>query len=173
MQALGIALNTRQFADFDSWADATRFKAVFLKAVLQEMETSLIYDSVVWIDADARVRSRPDLLFDLDPRRFDIAAHRFSERELLSGTLWFANNATAREIVDGWIDLNDSTEAHVLEQANLKSSIDRVADVRFHLLPPEYAFIFDLSRGRYPDVVPVIEHFQRSRVTRRKEKGHA
>ena len=30
-------------------------------------------------------------------------------------------------------------------------------------LPPEYTMIFDSMRGMYPNIDPVIEHFQASR----------
>ena len=33
-------------------------------------------------------------------------------------------------------------------------------------LPPEYTMIFDSMRAMYPDVKPVIEHFQASRKLR-------
>ena len=35
-------------------------------------------------------------------------------------------------------------------------------------LPPEYTMIFDSMRAMYPDVNPVIEHFQASRTLRNK-----
>ena len=33
-------------------------------------------------------------------------------------------------------------------------------------LPPEYTMIFDSMRQMYPNIIPVIEHFQASRKLR-------
>ena len=33
-------------------------------------------------------------------------------------------------------------------------------------LPPEYTMIFDSMRGMYPNINPIIEHFQASRKLR-------
>ena len=114
-------------------------------------------------------RSKPDLLDSLSPDTVDTALHRFNGREVLSGTVWFANNAKAREVVDLWCQYN-SGAISCLEQKNLAHAIHDTADVRQYELPCEYCFIFDLSARLHPGVVPVVEHFQRSRETRRKER---
>jgi hypothetical protein len=154
---------------FQNWMEATYYKAFFVKAALGEIRVSGEYDSVVWMDADARMRSKPSLFYTLDSAQCDMAAHRFNGRELLSGTVWFASNAKCREVVDLWCTYN-SGEISCLEQKNLAHAIHDTADVRFQGLPPEYCYIFDLSKRLHPNAVPVIEHFQRSRETRRKER---
>jgi hypothetical protein len=168
-QRLGVDLQmTRIDHDLGTWMEATYYKACFVKSALDHQIMDA-YDSLVWIDADARVRSRPNLLYTLDRAECDIAAHHFNGREFLSGTVWFANNAKAREVVNLWCSYNGSGIS-CLEQKNLRFAIRDTADVRLHELPPEYCFIFDLSARLHPGVVPVVEHFQRSRETRRREK---
>ncbi len=38
-------------------------------------------------------------------------------------------------------------------------------------LPPEYTMIFDSMRSMYPNVKPVIEHFQASRKNMSRERS--
>jgi hypothetical protein len=166
-QRLGVDFKmVEEKHEFRNWMQATYYKAFFVKAALANIGD---YDSVVWIDADARLRSVPTLLDSLSPDEVDIAFHRFNGKEVLSGTVWFANNAKAREVVNLWCDYN-SGEISCLEQKNLAHAIHDTKDVRLYELPPEYCFIFDLSARLHPGVAPVIEHFQRSRETRRKER---
>ena len=40
--------------------------------------------------------------------------------------------------------------------------------LNFKNLPPEYTFIFDTMKQIYPDIKPVIEHFQASRQFKNK-----
>ena len=155
---------------FQNWMEATYAKAFFLKDVLAGLEPE--YDSVVWVDADSRLRSWPHLLQDLSPAQYDIAAHRYVGKELLSGTLWIAKTPKAQEVVKLWCDYNGAGIS-CLEQRNLSHAIRDTDGVRFNELPAAYCYIFDLSRRQYPGETPVIEHFQRSRETRRKERSHA
>jgi hypothetical protein len=167
-QRLGVDFKmVEESHEFKNWMQATYYKAFFVKAALANIGDG--YDSIVWIDADARVRSVPRLLSVLGPEEWDVAIHRFNGREALSGTVWFANNAKCREVVDLWCQYN-SGEISCLEQKNLAHAIHDTKDVRMYELPCEYAFIFDLSKRLHPNAVPVIEHFQRSRETRRKER---
>jgi hypothetical protein len=168
-QRLGVDFQMTCIDKFHSWMEATYGKAFFIKSALETIGGDSDFDGIVWIDADARMRARPEFLYTLDPVRCDIAAHIYNERELLSGTVWFANNAKCREVVDTWCAYN-SGEISCLEQKNLDHAIKDTKDVRFVNLDPALCYIFDLSKRVYPDLVPIIEHFQRSRQTRRKER---
>jgi hypothetical protein len=168
-QRLHVNLRMVRQDNLRGWMEATYFKAFFMQAVLKEYSVDSEYDAFVWIDADARLRSFPELLYTLDPRNEDVAAHLFHNQELLSGTVWFGNNAKAREVVQGWVTYNSGAIAR-LEQRNLQWAIRDTPDVRFFSLPPEYTYIFDLSKRLHPEVTPIVEHMQRSRSVRRKER---
>lgn len=131
---------------------------------------------IVFIDADAIVR-RPPVLFDeLSARhQYDLSAHFFKydpksgdADELLSGTLWIQNGDVGRALVKRWheIGLARPGERH---QMCLKLAIGELQKegvaVRVNRHPFAYTYIFDYYAGR--GIVPVIEHFQKSRQLRR------
>jgi hypothetical protein len=154
------------FEDFENWQQATRFKACFLLSCLLTVDEDLC-----WIDADARIRKIPRIL--MDPKlseTYDLACVFFRDKELLSGTLWLARNPTTFKLVRRWMDLNqDPANAKFIEQRNLQVALLDFPEARILRLPPEYAFIFDLSRKYTAGIEPVIEHFQMSRVIRKLE----
>lgn len=127
---------------------------------------------IVFLDADAVVRSWPVLFDGLSKRReYDISACFYSYRpesgdrdELLSGTLWFQNNETSRALVDRWHHIG-LQRPDIRHQMCLKRAIAELQaegrEVRVFRHPFEYTCIFDYRRGRRGD--PVIEHFQASR----------
>jgi hypothetical protein len=176
---LKLELVAEPLEDFRDWQQATRFKATFIGGAIKHLN-----DDVCWIDADARIRSNPTLITELSSKEYDVAAVYFKDKELLSGTLWMANTSIVKDIIKDWIELNvDGTKSCPTEQRNLQVLLEskKYKDVRICRLPPEYAFIFDLSANYYRglikigdglphvEVSPVIEHFQRSRQIRREE----
>jgi len=162
---LKLDLIAEELDDFRSWQQATRFKAVFIQGYLRQFG-----DDVCWIDADARIRKDPTVLTELSSKDYDVAAVYFKGTELLSGTLWMADNDAVHALIADWISLNqDSKRARHLEQQNLQRAIENNPEIRVRKLPPEYAYIFDLSKRVYPDIEPVIEHLQRSRAIRKQE----
>jgi len=160
-----LDLISEPLPDFKDWQQATRFKATFIGAYLNKLN-----EDICFIDADARIRKDPVLLKELSSANYDIAAVYFKDIELLSGTLWMANTPIVKDIIQDWIKLNlDPSKTRYVEQQNLQVTLDKYPAVRFLRLPPEYAAIFDLSRMFYKELVPVVEHFQRSRQIRREE----
>jgi hypothetical protein len=49
---------------------------------------------------------------------------------------------------------------------NLDDAVKGLPELEISILPPEYCFIFDLSKSHYGKLDPVIEHFQASRQFR-------
>ena len=79
-----------------------------------------------------------------------------------------ANNEKTMKVCKEWEQLNikESNNSKNLEQWNLGAVIEKLKDtlkLEVVNLPPEYTFIFDTMRKIYPNVQPVIEHFQASR----------
>ena len=65
------------------------------------------------------------------------------------------------------INVKEGNESNRMEQWNLDTVINKMKaedpSFTYKNLPPEYTMIFDSMRGMYPNVIPVIEHFQASR----------
>lgn len=117
--------------------------------------------SIVWLDADARVRKLPTLLDSLD---CDVAFHRRCG-ELLSGTLFFAPTSAAWETVRLW-EAACETRPDEWDQRVLDDIVkENVPVARFGELPASYVQIFDAKDMGDPDDA-VILHTQASRRLR-------
>lgn len=160
----GIPLHLRPIENLGTWEKNTHYKANFILECLSSFSQNLVY-----VDVDAVFRSYPSLFESLD---CDIAYRtenfRWRRNEALSGTIFLANNNKTRKLVEKWIEINNVIKANRMdpetwEQKNMQRALDVCTDVSYQNLPPEYTFIFDHSRKLYPEISPVIEHFQASR----------
>lgn len=149
---LGLDYEIEVFDSKGSWAQNCQYKADFIYKMWQK------HGIVVWLDADCQVKKDPALFRVLQS---DIAFHRFKGKELLSGTLFFGDTDNAEKILKAWIEVNKQFPFS-FDQKNLDLAL-RKLDVRIDILPPEYCFIFDLSKDYYGSIEPVIEHYQASR----------
>jgi hypothetical protein len=156
LESLGLNYHIAGIEDQGSWDANTHFKPIFIKQQIQSQS------AVVWLDADCMVLQHPSLFYELD---CDIAFHRFKEKELLSGTVFFKNTARTIELLDKWIQINQENP-EVFDQKNLDQALKSMTDISICELPSEYCFIFDLSKNYYPRVNPIIEHYQASRKFR-------
>ena len=83
------------------------------------------------------------------------------------------NNERTKRICELWRDINvaEGNQSNRMEQWNLDTVINKMKEedpnFTYKNLPPEYTMIFDSMRGMYPDINPVIEHFQASRRFRK------
>jgi hypothetical protein len=147
-----------------SWEKNTHYKANFIKECLEKFEKNLLY-----IDVDAVFRSYPDLAETLDcDLGYRTENFKWRSNEALSGTIFLKNNPTTKAFVNQWIKLNDQTPAQrykpeTWEQANMQKAVSLVPGLKYQNLPPEYTFVFDHTKNLYPELIPVIEHFQASR----------
>lgn len=156
LEALSLNYHIAAIEDQGSWDANTHYKPIFIKQQIQNQ------DAVVWLDADCMVLGKPELLFNLD---CDVAFHRYRGTELLSGTVFFKNTARTIELLDKWIDINKQNP-EIFDQKNLDKALKSMTDISIKELPPEYCFIFDLSKEYYLGVNPIIEHYQASRRLR-------
>jgi len=134
-----------------SWELNTHYKAVYIKEKLIE--------PVIWTDADSVLKQYPTLIETID---CDFAAHWFKDKELISATMYWNNTPKAHELLDKWIELN-KLNSKLWDQVNLQNALTEIEDIKVIKLPPEYNFIFDLSREYYGNLNPVFEHYQASR----------
>jgi hypothetical protein len=120
----------------------------------------------LYVDVDARFKRYPDIL-DLDWSHYGIGVHFFKGKELLSGTIWINPTPQILGLLELWkqeCDLHPGQWDQKVLQRIL------TAEYPVFKLPPEYAFIYDLSRRYYgKDINPVIEHYQASRKYRRRQ----
>ena len=113
--------------------------------------------AVVYLDADARVMSRPSWFNRLD---CDFACRRLRGVEVLSGTLYFGPTDAATRLIDQWIREIERTPEE-WDQRCLSRAMSLTDGVRSLDLPWTYCHIFD---HRHDDErAPVIVHRQASR----------
>lgn len=114
-------------------------------------------EDIVWIDADAVVRRRPELLMNMDGN--DLAA--FSMRymgDVWGGTLLFSHSEMAGRVLESWIQ-RCKERPDRLDQINLKFAIhlDNPGARILHL-PAEYCWIDRVMRESAPQAQSIIEH---------------
>ncbi len=149
-----------------NWQANTRFKAGFMLDMLNKWPNHRL----LYVDVDAVVHRMPDLFKNYS---CDIAVRwqdfRWRKNECLSGTIYMENNERTKRICELWRDINvtEGNKSNRMEQWNLDTVINQMKkedpNFTYKNLPPEYTMIFDSMRGMYPNIVPVIEHFQASR----------
>lgn len=144
-----------EYESMGNWVQNCLYKAEFIKSMQQK------HGKVVWLDADCAVLKYPELFFNINE---DVGYHLFKNKELLSGTLFFNDTDGAAEVLDAWVKRNQSKK-NEWDQRNLQAVVNELKP-NAYILPPEYCFIFDLSRKYYGQLDPVIEHYQASRRKR-------
>ena len=147
----GIDYNIDERPESGSWELNTHYKAVYIKEKLTE--------PVIWTDADSELKEYPNLFNEID---CDFAAHWFKDEELISATMYWNNTPKAHELLNKWIELN-TLNPKLWDQVNLQTALNQIENIIVVRLPPEYNFIFDLSREYYGNLNPVFEHHQASR----------
>ena len=157
------------------WLKNIHYKPECILDVMNEFPNK----NIVYTDADSVIKQTPKLF---DNTKADIMAHIRKERknndlfingEMLSGTLYFANNKHVKQFVEHWVmqsnkNIGKITEQHLLQMMfNNKKHIK--LGIEFEQLPAEYCCIPLLMHN----IIPVIEHHQLSRITRKwfKVKG--
>jgi hypothetical protein len=166
LNKLGVNQDVIGVKTLGNWQANTRFKAGFMLDMLIKWPNHRL----LYVDVDAVVHRMPDLFKNYN---CDIAVRwqdfRWRKNECLSGTIYMENNERTKRICELWRDINvkEGNKSNRMEQWNLDTVINQMKkedpNFTYKNLPPEYTMIFDSMRGMYPDIVPVIEHFQASR----------
>lgn len=149
-----------------NWYKNTQYKAQFLLEMLDKHQ-----ENIIWVDADAIIQQYPVLFDTLD---CDVGVHyrqwrlkKCPEGELLSGTLYLANNEKIKQLIRRWVNnIYESKDPRVYDQKILQFTIkeSKDLDLKVHQLPATYCQIFDSMKDAGE---PVIEHFQASRKNKR------
>mgnify|MGYP003120307024 CR=1 FL=1 len=166
LNKLGIKHDISGVKTLGNWQANTRFKAGFMLDMLNKHSNYRL----LYVDVDAVVHQVPNLFKNYS---CDIAVRwqdfRWRKNECLSGTIYMENNERTKRICELWrdINVNEGNQSNRMEQWNLDTVINKMKaedpNFTYKNLPPEYTMIFDSMRGMYPNINPVIEHFQASR----------
>lgn len=126
---------------------------------------------VVFLDADARVRQYPSLFEELTGSCDVAMGYLDHPRERwLSNVIAMWPTDGCRRFLDAWAERNLDPATHhgPADEDNLPWAIER-SGASAYRLPPEYACVADMqagplfTRGKHPDIEPVIEQMQASR----------
>lgn len=171
LNKLGIKNYDVEYRDrVGNWEANTQLKAPFILEKLKEN------DSVVWTDADSRVRQIPSFFDTIEtdigvfylpvelaggfvPPEHSILQNATSY--LQSGTMYFKNNDKVIKLLERWIELN-AQDPRQWDQWTLQVAIEH-SDVTVTHLPPEYVWMDGVVSPVYENRRPVIEHTQASR----------
>lgn len=170
----GIPYEIRRLEHPGSWHAAVSMKPQFIRDMLAE--TAL--DGVLYLDADAEVVA-PLPLHQLEC--YDAAFTRFKrsaghEEEFLTGTMFFRKhgaNVKVEEmlgVLDRWSELTEAfSHSSTPEQDALKRVLAESTGICAMDLGPAWTYIHDDFKELFPDVKPLIMHYQASREYRERE----
>lgn len=161
------------------WREATMLKATVCKWAYETFPVN-----IAWIDIDARIRGRLNLFHHWDapisPEDIGIRQRPDNTKRIhwLSGTLFFRHGSKAcAQLLAEWEEAANGAATKKGTFGGLEGDQDVLAvmfrlmmeenTITFLELPPEYVFVFDHDRQRFPDKKPIIEHFQASRRRRK------
>ncbi len=154
-----------------TWEQAVRWKPTFClrELVLAERDG---FDGILYVDADAVFRNVPNWenLIGYDAGLHFFQRSRHHEIEALTGTLWLRARLNVVDTLGRWEKATKGIPSGVStpEQHSLKAVLRAASPpLRIANLGPEWCYIFDDFKSIYPNVRPVIEHFQASRRLRK------
>lgn len=153
----GLDFDIESFESLGTWrANSNRTARQVQRALSRHFPRSILR-----LDADAIVQQYPILLENLD---CDFAACIWSRfrRELLGGTLYFANNDITRELVDKWVEFCEH-RPNARNPDLLDEAMGQFPRLKFQRLPLGYCCIFDLMRKEVKEQDKYIVHYQASR----------
>lgn len=145
----------------NDWIKNCSFKPKFILEALEEFKTPIVF-----VDADAIIKQYPSYFEDVN---CDISI-RVEQDTVLSGTIFINNTEKAIGLITEWAYELDK-DCSEWDQKSLTKIIKNNDTCKIINLPIEYIYIYDLFKGLFPDKIPVIEHYQLSRIARSKENG--
>ena len=142
-----------------NWYKNCQLKATTILNAMNELN-----DNILWVDIDAEIRGDISYFNTLD---CDICCYylktRWNPNELLSGTIYFANNEASKRILSKWIEINAGNSSW--DQINLQSVVDK-ENVRKTIMPADYIVVDRICTQwqKYGSIK--IYHHQASRKNR-------
>jgi len=163
-----------------SWTHNCTMKAQVIINAIEEFKTG-----VVWTDADARFRARPDLFENLNnydfgcywipnvwnqARNIKLKPWSRGNEALAGGTLFFNNTDMSKKLLDAWKKQSEANPT-VWEQQSLQKVWENFDNdgLKTFNFPQSYCKVFDCKWFEQEQPV-VIEHMQASRKLKSKIK---
>ena len=165
----GIPYQIERLEHPGTWHKAVSMKPAFIKRMLEE--TTL--DGVLYLDADAEVVAHlPMSVFD----GVDIGFTNFQRSpehlpEMLTGTMFFRKSQEVIDFVSAWIErVPIWAHSQTPEQDALKQTfVDLKPTLALMSMHYAWTYIHDDFKELFPNVKPLILHYQASREYREKE----
>ncbi len=115
-------------------------------------------DDVLFVEADAQLHQRPDIL--LDEKDFDIGVYYHSRTLEVSGPVFLRNTARVVPLIREWGAMNQALP-ETSELENLSQILSRPSlRLEVRRFPVTYAWVERLHRSAHPHARPVICHFK-------------
>lgn len=147
--------------DQGTWLKNTGLKASILLDLRKEIQGPLLY-----VDVDAYLHKNPWIF--LSEMDCDIACHITEAGELLSGTIFMADNSAVVTLLQNWANLCTKFP-ETWDQKLLHKAIGDSADINFRELAQAFCYIFD-SKTKLQEQEIIIEHLQASREIKKVRK---
>lgn len=165
---LGINAYIHPMMDQGGWTANVMAKPSFVLACLNLFKQA---DGIFYTDADSEFVSVPDW------EQFGgchISCHRFQRTnhhptEYLTGSMFFANTPTTKQFVSEWTAATANRKFSATpEQDSFKDTITKWDErISWTNMDPSLVYIHDDFKTIYPEVKPVILHYQASRKHRK------
>ena len=170
----GIPYQIERLEHPGSWHKAVSMKPAFIKRMLEE--TTL--DGVLYLDADAEVVAPLPLevLAGVDIAYTEFRRSKEHPLELLTGTMLLRKNDSVMSLLDYWVEnIGHWGHSPTPEQGALMETIlaEDCPAVVTKDLGPAWTYIHDDFKDLFPDVKPLILHYQASREYRERELREA
>jgi len=175
-ERLKIAFEKFAVPSTGEWVENTMIKPTQISVALDCFSSS----NIVWIDADARIKSYPHIFDEYENDGIDFSVFQMgSQKRVTSGTIFMRNVPKVREFIHDWRLECRQCMDRIGDQHCLRKLIKREGykkyDIKYRSLPYSYCYIFDDSLRRLAPNIPPLEgepvvvHTQASRKYRNKK----
>jgi len=151
LEKLGLSYKVYKRPSKGSWKSNTRQKIDVIHQAMLDFPDK----NIVWLDADAEVKQKPDLfeylICDLGFHIRVRSLSKFGIRGLSAGTLFIKNNEEMRLFVEDWSNYGKDTDQEALYHILTSPSYKHLC---VESLPPSYSKIKgDTTTDRYSTVI--------------------
>ena len=156
-----------------SWHAAVSMKPAFIRRMLE----ATCLEGVLYLDADAEVVAPlpMDVFNGVDIGFTNFQRSLDHPAEMLTGTMFFRKSPEVLSFLDAWVErVPVWSHSQTPEQDALKQTfVDLKPTLAVMSMSPAWTYIHDDFKELFPDVKPLIMHYQASREYRTREAREA